>query len=323
MQTEIEIKFFVTRNIEVDLSNLLNFFAINEHSSQQLGNVYFDTPNLDLRRLEMGLRIRRCDTFAEQTIKCRGQVIGGLHARPEYNAPIHGDLPDLTAFPDHIWPSTTERDRIQPQLEAQFRTDFLRRYWRIAVTGGEIELAWDQGDIIGSQGRAEINELELELKSGDAMALFTVAQQLAQLGGLRLGAQSKAQRGYRLAGLGKPLGLVPLTGSEPLAELTGVSAGLHHWQHHEQLWLEHPQDLALQQQALHAMCQGIVLVADCASTISPAVSWLPALVNLLTHLQANLNESHSWPNELATLLVCPNYIALQLAITATLHHASK
>ncbi|WP_439845126.1 CYTH domain-containing protein [Aeromonas veronii] len=321
MQTEIEIKFFVARDIQPELSNLLNSLEIKESSQQQLGNVYFDTPTLALRQLEMGLRIRRCDAFAEQTIKCRGQVVGGLHARPEYNAPVSGDLPTLSAFPDEIWPTLTERDHIQQQLVAQFRTDFLRRHWLIAFEGTEIELAWDQGEIVGSQGSATINELELELKSGDTAALFALARHLARIGGLRLGAQSKAQRGYRLAGLGKPLALQALVEHEGMDGITGVSEGLRHWQHHEQLWLEHPQDEGIQQQALAALYQGIDLVARSAAALPQPVLWLPALTNLQAHLQARSDEHDEWPAELADLFLYPAYVELQLAITAWLHHA--
>ena len=322
MQTEIEIKFFVARDIQAKLSNLLNSLEIKESSQQQLGNVYFDTPTLALRQLEMGLRIRRCDAFAEQTIKCRGQVVGGLHARPEYNAPVSGDLPTLSAFPDEIWPTLTERDHIQQQLVAQFRTDFLRRHWLIVFEEAEIELAWDQGEIVGSQGSATINELELELKSGATTALFALAQRLAKLGGLRLGAQSKAQRGYRLAGLGKPLALQALVEHEGMDGITGVSEGLRHWQHHEQLWLEHPQDKGIQQQALAALCQGIVLVARSAAALPQPAPWLPALTNLQAHLQAQSGEQNEWPAELADLFLYPAYVELQLAIAAWLHHAA-
>ncbi|XQW87915.1 inorganic triphosphatase [Aeromonas veronii] len=318
MQTEIEIKFFVASDIQPELSNLLNSLEIKESSQQQLGNVYFDTPTLALRQLEMGLRIRRCDAFAEQTIKCRGQVVGGLHARPEYNAPVSGDLPTLSAFPDEIWPTLTERDHIQQQLVAQFRTDFLRRHWLIAFEGTEIELAWDQGEIVGSQGSTTINELELELKSGATAALFALARRLARIGGLRLGAQSKAQRGYRLAGLGKPLALQALVEHEGMDGITGVSEGLRHWQHHEQLWLEHPQDKGIQQQALAALCQGIDLVARSAATLPQPAPWLPALTNL----QAQSDEQNEWPAELADLFLNPAYVELQLAIAAWLHHAA-
>ncbi|WP_429186070.1 inorganic triphosphatase [Aeromonas veronii] len=322
MQTEIEIKFFVARDIQPELSNLLNSLEIKESSQQQLGNVYFDTPTLALRQLEMGLRIRRCDAFAEQTIKCRGQVVGGLHARPEYNAPVSGDLPTLSAFPDEIWPTLTERDHIQQQLVAQFRTDFLRRHWLIVFEGAEIELAWDQGKIVGSQGSTTINELELELKSGATVALFALAQRLAKLGGLRLGAQSKAQRGYRLAGLGKPLALQALVEHEGMDGTTGVSDGLRHWQHHEQLWLEHPQDKGIQQQALTALCQGIDLVARTAATLPQPAPWLPALTNLQAHLQAQSGEQNERPAEFADLFLYPVYVELQLDIAAWLHHAA-
>ncbi|MGR6757072.1 CYTH domain-containing protein [Aeromonas veronii] len=322
MQTEIEIKFFVARDIQPELSNLLNSLEIKESSQQQLGNVYFDTPTLALRQLEMGLRIRRCDAYAEQTIKCRGQAVGGLHARPEYNAPVSGDLPTLSAFPDEIWPTLSERDHIQQQLVAQFRTDFLRRHWLIAFEGTEIELAWDQGEIVGSQGSTTINELELELKSGATAALFALAQRLAKLGGLRLGAQSKAQRGYRLAGLGKPLALQALAEHEGVDGITGVSEGLRHWQHHEQLWLEHPQDEGIQQQALAALCQGIDLVARTAAELPQPAPWLPALTSLHAHLQAQSGEQNEWPAELTELFLYPAYVELQLDIAAWLHHAA-
>ncbi|MFQ1847293.1 inorganic triphosphatase [Aeromonas veronii] len=322
MQTEIEIKFFVASDIQPELSNLLNSLEIKESSQQQLGNVYFDTPTLALRQLDMGLRIRSCDAFAEQTIKCRGQVVGGLHARPEYNAPVSGDLPTLSAFPDEIWPTLTERDHIQQQLVAQFRTDFLRRHWLIVFEGAEIELAWDQGEIVGSQGNTTINELELELKSGATAALFALARRLARIGGLRLGAQSKAQRGYRLAGLGKPLALQALVEHEGMDGITGVSEGLRHWQHHEQLWLEHQQDEDAQQQALAALCQGIDLVARSAAALPQPAPWLPALTNLQADLQAQSGEQNEWPAELADLFLYPAYVELQLAIAAWLHHAA-
>lgn len=321
MQTEIEIKFFVARDIQDDINKLLNSIDIITSSHQQLGNVYFDTPTLALRQLEMGLRIRRCDQFAEQTIKCRGQVVGGLHSRPEYNTPISGDRPRLAAFPADIWPTLSERDAIEQQLVPQFRTDFLRHDWQITFAGAQIELAWDQGEIVGSQGRAVINELELELKSGDTAALFALAQRLAHLGGLRLGAQSKAQRGYQLAGLGKPLALQALAAFEGMEPVTAISKGLRHWQHHEQLWLEHLQDEEVQQQAFDALCQGIALIARGAAQQPQPAGWLPALTSLQAQLQTKSDEHDEWPSELADLFLYPAYVELQLAIAAWLHRA--
>ncbi|MGY3977496.1 CYTH domain-containing protein [Aeromonas mytilicola] len=312
MQTEIEIKFFVTSNIQESLSNFLNSLEIISSEQVRLGNVYFDTPKLDLRRLDMGLRIRRSDHFSEQTIKCRGQVVGGLHARPEYNAPVSGDLPTLSAFPDDIWPSLAVRDEIHSSLVAQFSTDFLRRHWLIAFEGAEIELAWDRGEIVGSLGRTEIDELELELKSGEASALFGLAVRLAGVGGVRLGAQSKAQRGYRLAGLGKPLAAQPLPDVGGLAAAACITLGLQHWQHHEQLWLE--SEGVERQQALPGIRQGCTLLVEAATTLAVAPSWLP---QLLTQHALLLREGDG--ERLSALFHGVDHVRLQLAIAAWLH----
>ena len=311
MQTEIEIKFFVTSNIQDFISNFLNSLDIISSEQVHLGNVYFDTPALDLRRLDMGLRIRRSDHFSEQTIKCRGQVVGGLHARPEYNAPVSSDLPTLSAFPDHIWPSLAVRDEIQSCLVAQFSTDFLRRHWLLAFDGAQIELAWDRGEIVGVLGRAEIDELELELKSGEASALFGLAARLADLGGVRLGSQSKAQRGYRLAGLGKPLAVQPLPDIGGLDGKACITLGLQLWQHHEQLWLECGKEE--RQQALQGMLQGCDLVAEAAENLAQAPAWLPVLRGQ-QHLLAEAGEER-----LSALLHEADLVGLQLAIAAWLH----
>lgn len=313
MQTEIEIKFFVTTDIREQLSNLLNELDIISRDQAGLGNVYFDTPELELRRLDMGLRIRRSDHFSEQTIKCRGQAVGGVHARPEYNAPVEGELPTLARFPDEIWPSLAVRDGIQSRLVAQFSTDFLRQHWLIAFEGAEIELAWDRGEIVGSLGRTEIDELELELKSGEASALFALAQRLAGLRGLRLGAQSKAQRGYRLAGLGKALAPYPLPDMSGLDGRACISLGLQHWQHHEQLWLE--SEGSARRQALAGMEEGMRLLAEGADMLASAPAWLATL----QAERALLAQANGDQARLEAQMQRAEPVRLQLAIAAWLH----
>lgn len=318
MQTEIEIKFFVVRDIQEKISNLLNKLDIISSGRLELGNVYFDTPDLALRRLDMGLRIRRSDNFSEQTIKCRGQAVGGLHARPEYNAPVMGELPTLASFPDDIWPALAVRDEIQPRLVAQFRTDFVRQHWLVtfesAGESAEIELAWDRGEIVSSLGRTDIDELELELKTGDARALFALAAELASLGGIRLGAQSKAQRGYRLAGLGKALAPYPLPDMSGLDTKACISLGLQHWQHHEQLWLE--SEGPTRQQALLGILQACALVAEAAGTLAAEPSWLPELLAQQTLL---VQAAEGGDERLLTLFQQAAFVRLQLAIAAWLH----
>ncbi|WP_347006475.1 CYTH domain-containing protein [Aeromonas sp. MR16] len=314
MQTEIEIKFFVVRDIQEKTSNLLNKLDIISSGRLDLGNVYFDTPDLALRRLDMGLRIRRSDNFSEQTIKCRGQAVGGLHARPEYNAPVMGELPTLASFPADIWPALAVRDEIQSRLVAQFRTDFVRQHWLVAFEGAEIELAWDRGEIVGSLGRTAIDELELELKTGDARALFGLATRLAELGGIRLGAQSKAQRGYRLAGLGKALAPYPLPDVSGLDASACISLGLQHWQHHEQLWLE--SEGSTRRQARLGILQACALVAEAAGTLAAVPFWLP---ELLAQQASLVQAAEGGDEQLLGLFQQAAFVRLQLAIAAWLH----
>ena len=112
-----------------------------------------------------------------------------------------------------------------------------------------------------SWGRTGIDELELELKSGDARALFTLASKLAAQGGLRLRPVQGAA-GYRLAGLGCHRPCSPCKGIEGKDQKASITLGLQHW-HHEQLWLESG-DAGEQQRALHALLEGISLVAEAA-----------------------------------------------------------
>ncbi len=255
MTTEVELKFLANRDLSTDLAQLLVTYTLLSHTDRQLANVYFDTEDRRLRSWQCGLRIRTQDGQHEQTIKCRGQTIGGLHQRPEYNLPLDGEWPQLAAFPAEIWPQDIDLGALQRDIRPQFRTDFRRQAWRLLLADGtEIELAFDQGFIEASGLQEPLCELELELITGDALSLFNVARDLLALGNLRLGSISKAQRGYRLAGL-TPEPEVQRMGFVPVSETMQVVDGLfavfgfafNHWQYHEQLFLEQPSLGALTQ----------------------------------------------------------------------------
>ncbi|PSJ41417.1 inorganic triphosphatase [Zobellella endophytica] len=248
MDTEIEIKFLVSHDISDRLPGLLQSYQILKHDQRRLANTYFDTAELALRRMDAGLRIRSQDGELEQTIKLAGSQVGGLHQRPEYNVALTEHSPDLSRFPAHIWPAGVEPESLQQALQPLFCTDFTRQRWLLGVAdGSEIELAFDRGEI-RVQGRQEpILELELELVRGDASQLFELADILVKQGGLRLGAVSKAQRGYRLAGLSpapalRPLEHIPLAGHESCeqAMVRLLHQGLRHWQFHEEAWVTTP-----------------------------------------------------------------------------------
>lgn len=201
MTTEIELKYLMLGENNADkITKILTQENIEfTYHEKQLANCYFDTQDLNLRHHDMGLRVRRCNDHIEQTIKTAGQVVGGLHSRPEYNIDIDSENPILALFPNEIWQQGQSVSHIQNTLVALFNTDFKRCTWLIKdATGNVIELAYDQGEIVSGDRQDIINEIELELCQGDKSALFNLASLLFQGLMLRPGLKSKAARGYAL-----------------------------------------------------------------------------------------------------------------------------
>ncbi|MGI2260717.1 inorganic triphosphatase [Shewanella sp. GXUN23E] len=212
MAAEIELKLFFNPADRQLLTEKLNSL---EHAealpTKQLTNRYFDTPDLQLRRWDMGLRVRGEGERREQTIKTAGQVVGGIHSRPEYNIDIDGDSPLLKLFPADIWPENADLDAVQQQLICFFDTDFNRQLWHVYVGNSMVEIALDTGWISAGEQREAICELEFELLAGEVSALLELAHTVAQWLPVRLGKASKAQRGYRLASGARPLTLDALS----------------------------------------------------------------------------------------------------------------
>ncbi|GAA4500280.1 CYTH domain-containing protein [Pseudaeromonas paramecii] len=301
METEVELKFLASETVASQLPACLAQFQVLEQAQMDLANTYFDTPDQRLRALDCGLRIRRRDESRQQTIKTAGQVVGGLYQRPEYNLPVQQDWPDLAAFPADIWPVGTDVAGLQASLKPLFCTNFHRQTWLVAMNdGSRVEVAFDQGQILAGEQQEPIGELELELVSGQVTALFDLAQTLVQLGGLRLGGQSKAQRGYQLAGLAseapiRRMGLAPVSPSMTVGQglFCVLQYALAHWQYHEQLFMEHPSVEALVQlrSGVNLVRQAQMIFADIYLPLGPRpwqdeLAWLEGELAWLDEAQA-------------------------------------
>ncbi len=256
MSNEVELKFLVTDDVFTYLEKTLSQFKVSSYQDKTLKNSYFDTPEQTLRSFDFGLRIRTAKDLQEQTIKLAGQDIGGLFQRPEYTVPVSNDWPDIYLYPNDIWPKNTDIGALQNSLKKLFTTDFHRRTWQVEVTPGSlIEVAYDIGFIEANSLNEAINEVELEIISGDVDALFQLAEVLsAGQNGWLLGCASKAQRGYRLAGLApepdvRRMGYVPISSTQTTytALLAVLKYAIRHWQFHEQLYLKQPSVGALLQ----------------------------------------------------------------------------
>ncbi len=207
MTTEIELKYLLpgtddkNDHLADKITAMLTAKNISfERSQNQLTNDYFDTEHLALRKMDFGLRIRTKNQQYEQTIKTAGKVVGCLHQRPEYNIDIVEKQLNLSLFPIKIWPKNTNVEKLEKNLQVIFSTDFSRQTWLIYQGENIIELALDKGIICTklNEPTQTINELEIELVSGDEQALFVLAKQLMAVVTMTPGKLSKAARGYAL-----------------------------------------------------------------------------------------------------------------------------
>lgn len=182
--TEVELKFVCGPE---DLAAVLAAAPPGDDDHAELISVYFDTPDLALKKAGASLRVRESKGRRVQTLK-RGE---GLR-REEHEAPIEGLAPDpsLGPLPDLVPEGAA--------LTPAFNVRVSRRQRRLRFDGAEIELALDQGEVVGGDGRTPICEVELELKSGDPAALFALARQLSQAAPLYLSFDTKASRGQAL-----------------------------------------------------------------------------------------------------------------------------
>lgn len=207
MTTEIELKYLISANHEdkdlvVDkITAMLNAQNITfTLDKKQLINNYYDNEGLALRKMDVGLRIRGVNQKYEQTVKTAGKVVGCMHQRPEYNVDLEDNHLNLSLFPEHIWPENVDVVALQKSLQVIFNTDFSRQTWLITQENSVIELALDRGEIFTSPDveTLAINEVEIELVSGDEKALFSLAEQLMTIIKMEPGELSKAARGYAL-----------------------------------------------------------------------------------------------------------------------------
>ncbi|MGX9461368.1 CYTH domain-containing protein [Shewanella sp. A14] len=238
MDAEIELKLFIQPQHHDLLIKILNEYPDSTPQGQKkLTNGYFDTDDLQLRRWDMGLRVRGFDNQLEQTIKTAGRVVGGLHSRPEYNVSIDQKTPILSRFPKEIWPADNNLDKVSSSLECIFETNFERQTWHIHINDSLVEVALDVGEIIAQHHIDPICELEFELLTGDTSALLLLATHIAKSVPLRLGKASKAQRGYQLAGKSKPFAIehieyVSLAKNNNIQQAVCIllETGLERWQ---------------------------------------------------------------------------------------------
>ncbi len=182
-------------------------------SRQRLFSAYYDTPQHDLRRHGVALRLRRHGRRWLQTLKTEGQTAGALQQRIELEVGVPGGVLDYDWLRRSGLREFAKDGIAINTLGIVFTTDFDRHSAIVEPAAGtRIEVCVDRGEIVAGRKRAPICEVELELKQGALAPLFDLAQQLATIPDVRVEPASKALRGYRLAAGERP---APARASNP------------------------------------------------------------------------------------------------------------
>jgi len=192
----------------------LGVLARRRTSTQWLWNVYHDTPDQALRQQRQALRMRcvserpwknsaaAATLLGEwiQTFKSAGVSQGGLSRRGEWETRERSGRLNPLTLRNTPWAEMDPDGQLFATLQPCFETRCRRTVWTLhRYQGATIEVALDIGEIVANDRTEPILELELELKTGEPEALFTLAQEIASTLAVLPCDVSKAERGYRLA----------------------------------------------------------------------------------------------------------------------------
>jgi inorganic triphosphatase YgiF len=193
MAQEIELKLALPESAQRAFLRHPLLRTASEKHSATLINIYYDTPDLALRKSGVAVRLRRQGRVWLQTVKCAGSSAGGLSNRPEWETPYTGQF-DFSAVDDEAVRARLEKRSVLSRLTPLFETSFRRTTWRF----GNVLLMFDRGWIAAAGRREAISEIELELIDGNVEPIFALAETLGERLPLMPAPLSKADRGMRL-----------------------------------------------------------------------------------------------------------------------------
>lgn len=196
MGSEIELKLDITAAAAdvLEQSGLLG----ESRGHTLLHATYYDTPDGLLRAHGLTLRIRREGKRLIQTVKRLHGGTAGLFARGEWDFSVPAWTPEI----DGRTPAgrVLARARGHGELAARFELVVQRCSFAAEISGSRIAVALDRGTARAQDRSCAFCELELELEEGDSAALFDLAERLGAVAPVRIGFDSKADRGFALLG---------------------------------------------------------------------------------------------------------------------------
>ena len=188
MGIEFELKFRIGADAAAALAENMGPCNVLD-----METAYYDTPEGNLSRLHYTLRRRMESGKSICTLK----TPAGGSARNEWEVEcptIEEAIPMLCKLgcPETL-PSLVAGGLMQT-CGARFR----RRFWALSFHGATLELALDQGVLLGRGREIPLRELEIELKDGTREAAVAYASLLTGRYGLEPEPKSKVRRALEL-----------------------------------------------------------------------------------------------------------------------------
>jgi len=303
---EIELKLELHSQDGTKLKRFLRKSLKPGGQARALNSVYFDTAGQDFRKAGFSLRIRHVGKRRIQTLKAAGEATAGLFARPESERDIQGDLPNLNheiAFLQELIPESASAD-----LRPVFRTTVHRYLFGAVDLGSSVEVSLDQGEIRTGRRKRSLCEVELELKRGAPTLLFKLAREINAVIPVRLGVQSKAERGYILARSAK----MQATKAEPVLLMTDMTSAkalqvitqscIRHFRLNETILSEHDDADALHQArvALRRLRSALTLFKKMLAderykALRDDIEWMAATLGVARNIDVLIASLESQP----------------------------
>ena len=189
MGIEFELKFRIGADAMAALAE-----NMGPCSTLDMETAYYDTPDGGLSRRHYTLRRRMESGKSVCTLK----TPAGNSARNEWEVEcpaIEEAIPMLCKLgcPENL------PELVSGGLAQTCGARFRRRFWTLDFQGSTLELALDQGVLMGAGREIPLRELEIELKSGAREAAVSFASLLTGRYGLEPEPKSKFRRALDLA----------------------------------------------------------------------------------------------------------------------------
>ncbi len=196
--TETEIKFLLDPGACADMAK----HPIFAHAARTLSprrelTTYFDTDQCILRRHGYSLRIREKNGLHLQTLKKSPAGAGLVQRRNEWEWKLSANRLALRPLGKVLDARSNLNGELR-RVRSKFVTEIHRQSFDIKLGGAQIEAVIDEGFVLAGDRQEPVRELELEIKQGPSGPAYRLALDLLEHYPLLLGAESKADRGYRL-----------------------------------------------------------------------------------------------------------------------------